>query len=80
MPTKHEVVWNIDVAKILQAIGVLILLIYGMYQGYNKVDDFLDLKEMEVGIARMEAELQSNNLQAVACAPCVCGSYNSTAT
>jgi len=71
---KHEIIWTIDVAKIIQALGMLILLIYGMYQGYNKVDDFLDLREVEIGIAQMEAETNSMRVSAQAgAAPCICG-------
>jgi len=72
---KQEISWQIDVARVIQALGLLILLIYGMYQGYDRVDDFLDICELEVGIARMEAESNSQmlQLQAPACAPlCVC--------
>ena len=74
----HQVNWVVDLAKVIQAIGVIMLLIYGMYHGSNKIDDFLDIKEKEVGIAQLEAEFNSMSLQTVACAPCVCGDYNST--
>ena len=71
---KQEITWNIDVAKTIQAIGLLILLLYGMYHGYNKVDDFLDLKEVEVGIAKMgvEADIAASQMPLQACAPCIC--------
>ena len=71
---KQEITWNIDVARTIQAIGLLILLIYGMYNGYNKVDDFLDLRELEVGIAQMEVEVAAAQMPLLACEPCVCGS------
>ena len=71
---KQEITWNIDVAKTIQALGLLILLIYGMYHGYMKVDDFLDLKEMEIGVAKMgvEAEVAATQMPLLACAPCIC--------
>jgi len=76
MKSKHEFVWNVDVAKTIQAVGLLILLIYGMYHGYNKVDDFLDLKGVELGIAQMSVEAEVAAAQAPlrvsACAPCDC--------
>ena len=74
----HQVSWVVDLAKVIQAFGVIMLLIYGMYHGSNKIDDFLDIKELEVGIAQMEAEANFMSLQAVACAPCICGDYNSS--
>jgi len=71
---KQEITWNIDVAKTIQSIGLLILLLYGMYHGYNKVDDFLDLKETEIGIAKMgvEANIVASQMPMLACAPCIC--------
>jgi len=68
---KQEITWNIDVAKVIQAIGLLILLLYGMYHGYNKVDDFLDLREIEVGIAQAEVAAVQNQ-PVLGCAPCIC--------
>jgi len=70
MKMKQEIIWNIDLAKTIQAIGLLVLLIYGMYHGYNKVDDFLEIKELEVGIAQMEAETNAAAGLLSACEPC----------